>query len=96
MTNVINKLKNQGVYLFGRLRAGDYDEKMVEEFYQEAVVTNYQLRKGGDVKAISKTVREIPVVINRRLLEDLFDLPHDGLTLEALECYGSDKLLKNY
>ncbi|KAL6521328.1 hypothetical protein OROGR_017897 [Orobanche gracilis] len=96
MTSVINKLKNQGVYLFGHLCVGDYDEKMVEEFYQEAIVTNYPLRKGGDVKAISATVREIPVVINRRLLEDLFDLPHDGLTLEALEIYGSDTVLKNY
>ncbi|KAL6534916.1 hypothetical protein OROGR_013591 [Orobanche gracilis] len=96
MTFVINKLKNQGIYQFGLLRVKDYDEKMVEEFYQEAVVTNYPLSKGGDVKSISATVCDIPVVINRQLLEDLFDLPSYGRTLESLESYGSDELLKKF
>ncbi|KAL6516222.1 hypothetical protein OROGR_019527 [Orobanche gracilis] len=36
MNFVINKLKNQGIYQFGLLRTEVYDEKMVEEFYQEA------------------------------------------------------------
>ncbi|KAL6536494.1 hypothetical protein OROGR_013066 [Orobanche gracilis] len=96
MINVINKLKNQGIYQFGRLRADIYDEKMIEELYQELVVTSYSLRKGGDVKSISATVHGIDVDINCHSLKDLFDLPNEGLTLEGLETYGSEKLLKKY
>ncbi|KAL6500817.1 hypothetical protein OROGR_027325 [Orobanche gracilis] len=96
MTFVIKKLKNQGIYKFGLLRTEVYDEKMVEEFYQEAVVTNLPLSKGGDVQSISATVREILVVIDRQMLEDFFELPSDGLTLEELEAYGSEKLLKKF
>ncbi|KAL6556234.1 hypothetical protein OROGR_005522 [Orobanche gracilis] len=96
MTFVIKKLKNQGIYKFGLLRTEVYDEKIVEEFYQEAVVTNLPLSKGGDVQSISATVREIPIVIDRQMLEDFFELPSDGLTLEELETYGSEKLLKKF
>ncbi|KAL6550606.1 hypothetical protein OROMI_021094 [Orobanche minor] len=96
MANVITKLKNQGIYQFGLLTADDYDEKMVEEFYLEVVVSNHSLCKGENVKSISATVRGIEVVIDCHTLKDMFDLPSKGLTLEALESYGSDKLLKKF
>ncbi|KAL6565739.1 hypothetical protein OROHE_004794 [Orobanche hederae] len=96
MERIIAKFEEQGLYRLGRSHTEMYDKHIVEEFYRDASVNTLSRKHGGGVSIISATVQGISICINRELLESMFGMPSDGLTMEELESFGSDKLLTAY
>ncbi|KAL6565521.1 hypothetical protein OROHE_004576 [Orobanche hederae] len=96
MENIISKIEEQGLYRLGRSHPELYDELIVEEFYRVATVNAHSRKHGGGIISISASVQNISICINQELLVSMFGLPSDGLTMEELESFGSDKLLTAY
>ncbi|KAL6531525.1 hypothetical protein OROMI_027888 [Orobanche minor] len=96
MEIIISKIEEQGLYRLGRFHTELYDELMVEEFYHVATVKAHSRKHGGGIISISSSVQGISICINQELLESMFGLPSDGLTMEELESFGSDELLTAY
>ncbi|KAL6549276.1 hypothetical protein OROHE_009121 [Orobanche hederae] len=96
MESIISKIEEQGLYRLGRSHTKTYDELMVEEFYRNASVKAHSRKHGGGIISISASVQGISICINQELLESMFGLPSEGLTMEELESFGSDELLTAY
>ncbi|KAL6556926.1 hypothetical protein OROHE_006802 [Orobanche hederae] len=96
MEKIISKIEEQGLYRLGRSHPELYDELIVEEFYRVATVKAHSRKHGGGIISISASVQNISICINQDLLVSMFGLPSDGLTMEELESFGSDKLLTAY
>ncbi|KAL6507156.1 hypothetical protein OROHE_022055 [Orobanche hederae] len=96
MESIISKIEEQGLYRLGRSHTETYDELMVEEFYRNASVKAHSRKHGGGIISISACVQGISICINQELLESMFGLPSEGLTMEELESFGSDELLTAY
>ncbi|KAL6536612.1 hypothetical protein OROMI_026193 [Orobanche minor] len=96
MERIISKIEEQGLYRLGRSHTEMYDEHIVEQFYRDATVKTLSRKHGGGVSSISATVQGISICINRELLDTMFGLPSDGLTMEEHESFGSDELLIAY
>ncbi|KAL6574260.1 hypothetical protein OROHE_001164 [Orobanche hederae] len=96
MESIISKIEEQGLYRLGRSHTETYDELMVEEFYCNASVKAHSRKHGGGIISISASVQGISICINQELLESMFGLPSEGLTMEELESFGSDELLTTY
>ncbi|KAL6537692.1 hypothetical protein OROHE_012319 [Orobanche hederae] len=96
MERIISKIEEQGLYRLGRSHTETYDELMVEEFYRNATVNALSRKHGGGIITISASVQGISICINQELLESMFGLPSDSLTMEELESFGSDELLTAY
>ncbi|KAL6547984.1 hypothetical protein OROHE_009689 [Orobanche hederae] len=96
MESIISKIEEQGLYHLGRSHIETYDELMVEEFYRNATVKAHSRKHGGGFISISASIQGISICINQELLESMFGLPSDGLTMEELESFGSDELLTAY
>ncbi|KAL6547930.1 hypothetical protein OROHE_009635 [Orobanche hederae] len=96
MERIISKIEEQGLYRLGRSHTETYDELIVEQFYRDATVKSHSRKHGGGIISISASVQEIAICINQELLETMFGLPSDGLTMEELESFGSDELLTAY
>ncbi|KAL6577161.1 hypothetical protein OROMI_011437 [Orobanche minor] len=96
METIISKILNQGIHRIGSSRTGFYDEEIVEEFYHDASVKLYSHKQGGGVRDIRATVQGIPILINSSLLESIYALPTEGMTIEELETFGTEKLLTTY
>ncbi|KAL6571894.1 hypothetical protein OROHE_002763 [Orobanche hederae] len=96
MERIIAKIEEQGLYLLGSSHTEMYDEYIVEEFYRDATVKALSRKHGGGVSNISASVQGISICIDRKLLESMFGLPSDGLTMEELESFGLDELLTAY
>ncbi|KAL6569973.1 hypothetical protein OROMI_014487 [Orobanche minor] len=96
MERIISKIEEQGLYRLGRSHTETYDELMVEEFYRNATVKAHSRKHGGEIISISASVQGISICINQELLESMFGLPSDGLTMEEIELFGSDELLTAY
>ncbi|KAL6585733.1 hypothetical protein OROMI_002377 [Orobanche minor] len=96
MESIISKIEEQGLYRLGRSHTETYDELIVEEFYRNASVKSHSCKHGGGIISISASVQGISICINQELLESMFGLPSDGLTMEELESCGSDELLTAY
>ncbi|KAL6554131.1 hypothetical protein OROMI_019804 [Orobanche minor] len=91
-----SKIKEQGLYLLGYMHTGLYDEKIVEDFYHDTSVKLFSRKHGGGVSDISTTIQGIHICIDRALLETMFGLPLDGLTMEELKSFGLQDLLTAY
>ncbi|KAL6575235.1 hypothetical protein OROMI_012520 [Orobanche minor] len=96
MERIISKIEEQGLYHLGRSHTETYVELMVEEFYRNASVKAHSRKHGGGIISISAFVQGISICINQELLESMFGLPSDGLTMEELESFSSDELLTTY
>ncbi|KAL6560082.1 hypothetical protein OROHE_006320 [Orobanche hederae] len=96
MESIISKIKEQGLYRLGRSHTETYDKLIVEEFYRVASVKAHSRKHGGGIISISTSVQGISICINQELLESMFGLPSEGLTMEELESFGSDELLTAY
>ncbi|KAL6576249.1 hypothetical protein OROHE_000030 [Orobanche hederae] len=96
MERIISKIEEQGLYRLGSSHTETYDELIVEEFYRDATVKSHSRKHGGAVISISASVYGIAICINQELLETMFGLPSDCLTMEELESFGSDELLTAY
>ncbi|KAL6560214.1 hypothetical protein OROHE_006221 [Orobanche hederae] len=96
MESIISKIEEQGLYRLGRSHTETYDELMVEEFYRNASVKAHSRKHGEGIISISASVQGISICINQELLESMFGLPSDGLTMEDLESFGSEELLTAY
>ncbi|KAL6557995.1 hypothetical protein OROMI_018345 [Orobanche minor] len=96
MERIIAKIEEQGLYRLGRSHTETYDELIVEQFYRDAIVKALSRKHGGAVISISASVQGISICINQELLESMFGLPSDGLTMEELKSFGSDELLIAY
>ncbi|KAL6548867.1 hypothetical protein OROHE_008712 [Orobanche hederae] len=93
---IISKLKQQGLYRLVCMHSDIYDEQIVEEFYHGASVKLFSRKYGGGVSDISATVQGIHICIDRTLMEIMFGLSSDGLTMEELKSFGSQELLTAY
>ncbi|KAL6584493.1 hypothetical protein OROMI_003782 [Orobanche minor] len=96
MERIIAKIEEQGLYRLGRSHIEMYDEHIVEQFYHDATIKALSRKHGGGVSNISATVQGISICIDRELLESMYGLPSDGLTMEDIESFGSDELLTAY
>ncbi|KAL6563064.1 hypothetical protein OROHE_005651 [Orobanche hederae] len=96
MERIISKIEEQCLYRLGHSHTETYDELIVEEFYRDASVKSHSRKHGGAIISISASVQGIAICINQELLETMFGLPYDSLTMEELESFGSDKLLTVY
>ncbi|KAL6583981.1 hypothetical protein OROMI_003270 [Orobanche minor] len=96
MERIISKIEEQGLYRLGRSHTETYDELIVEQFYHDATVKSHSHKHGGGIISISASVQGISICIYQELLESMFGLPSDGLTMEELESFGSDELLIAY
>ncbi|KAL6565110.1 hypothetical protein OROMI_016562 [Orobanche minor] len=96
MERIISKIEEHGLYRLGRSHTEMYAEHILEQFYRDTSVKSLSRKHGGGVSIISTTVQGISICINHELLETMFGLPSDGLTIEELESFDSDKLLIAY
>ncbi|KAL6517033.1 hypothetical protein OROHE_017993 [Orobanche hederae] len=96
MELIISKIEEQGLYRLGHSHTETYDELIVEQFYHDATVKAHPRKHRGGIISISASVQGISICINQELLESMFGLPSDGLTMEELESFGSDELLIAY
>ncbi|KAL6575417.1 hypothetical protein OROMI_012702 [Orobanche minor] len=96
MEHVVSHIQQSGLFNLGRQHLDLYDESLVEEFYQEALVCFHSVKIGGDVVEISATIHGVEICINRHILEDLFSLPSSGLKMEDLESFRTEDLLSSF
>ncbi|KAL6531550.1 hypothetical protein OROMI_027913 [Orobanche minor] len=96
MEVIIDKIRDQGLHRIGNSRSSFYDEEIVEEFYQDAIVKLYCRKHGGGVRDIRATVQGIRIRIDSSFLESSYALPTEGMSPEELESFGSEKLLTAY
>ncbi|KAL6558775.1 hypothetical protein OROMI_019125 [Orobanche minor] len=96
MEAIISKIRDQGLHRIGSSRTNYYDEDIVEEFYHDTSVKLYSHKQGGGVRDIRATVQGIPILINSSFLESIYALSSEGMSIEELETFGTEKLLTTY
>ncbi|KAL6581103.1 hypothetical protein OROMI_007026 [Orobanche minor] len=96
MALVVSRIKQQGLYRLGSMHLELSDECIIEEFYRDAFIKFFSLKRGGDVSDIDVTICGVEICMNREPLENIFRLPSDGLWMEEFETFGSKELLKVY
>ncbi|KAL6550507.1 hypothetical protein OROMI_020995 [Orobanche minor] len=61
MEHVLSRIKQTGLYNLGRQHFEVFDELLVEEFYQNALVCFHFVKNGGYVADISAEVRGVEI-----------------------------------